>query len=368
MSNNPVKDAMQLIEQGQIEQGAPILINLLEYKRPADAWEWLCSWVKTDAQKLYCIKRILEINPRDQKAQNALVKMKLKEAKSIGQIDIQEVDETRTNHLVEQEPVAIPIGHEEISSHGNSDTQPITEQKTNHQYRQELLPEFEELESSGQIVISKADISILRKKRLKLKSKHKRRIKKRSSTKRIKETEKPTEPTIFDNPKMYGTLICTKPGENMFAETNSYSGFPQTDSGMYGRRLVIGGVPITSFDYPHCIEIQRIPHKSYCHDCEFFSIRDCPIRRDVTILKDAITLFAHNKRYAQAFKERSQVIIETIFTELKAHGRPLHYEVVFRILHDRHPNLKLNSRKVLQLMHWHPEKFERVDAGVYCAK
>jgi hypothetical protein len=131
---------------------------------------------------------------------------------------------------------------------------------------------------------------------------------------------------------------------------------------------LIGGIPITSFDYPQCVEIHRIPHKSECHNCEFFAIRDCPIQRNPMILKDVITLFAHNKRYVEEYEERRQIIIETIFTELKEHGRPLHYEVVSRILHDRHPNLKLNSLKVLHLMRWHPEKFEWVDKGVYKAK
>jgi hypothetical protein len=365
MDEQAIKHAFQLIDQGHIEEGGPALVSQLGYAREEDGWGWLYSCVKTDAQRIYCIRRILQINPRHQKAQDALVEIKLKEAKAISQFDAQDVEEI-VHRLDEQQLEAIPMGHQEISVYNNSDKEQLTEAEIDGQYRQGLLPEFEAVGSRGDTVINKSDILVPRKKKLNVKKKSKK-PKQKMSDEELEKALKSTEPHVF-NPKIYHT-IPTDADENLFTRNKKTGGsYPEIASGMYGRRLVIGGVPITSSDYPHCIEVHRIPHKSYCHNCEFFSIIDCPIRRDITILRDAITLFAHHKRYAQEFEERKQIIIETIFTELKAHGRPLHYEVVSRILHDRHPNLKLNSRKVLQYMHWHPEKFENIDRGVYQAK
>jgi len=183
----------------------------------------------------------------------------------------------------------------------------------------------------------------------------------------LEKTSTSTEPHVF-NPKLY-KIIITKLDENLFANDKPrFSGLLETESGMYGRRLIISGIPITSSDHPKCIDLGRIPHKSICHICEFFSAVECPIQRDRVILDDAKTLFAQNARYRQENDERRQTIIETLFAELKEHGRPLHYEVIAKIMHDRHPSLKLNSWKIVRIMSWHPEKFSWVDVGVYQAK
>jgi hypothetical protein len=363
MNNDPIKSALQLIDEGHIEQEGPILIDLLAYKRPEDAWAWLYSCVKTDAQRIYCIRRILHINPSHQKAQNALVELKLREAMASSQVELQNTEESKTKRQIEQELAIIRVEHKEITENNESVMLPTQEQELNNEYEQAALPGLKDkvdIASSKLITSTSKEIKSKRKKKYKLASKQ------ITLDEALPLPVKSSEPHVF-NPKIY-RIIFTKADENMFKENKSYSGFPETDSGMYGRRLLIGGIPITSFDYPYCVDIGRIPNESKCSVCEFFSIVDCPIRRDPIILNEAKTLFAQNRRYSEEYEAKRQQIIETIFTELKEHGRPLHYEVITKILHDRYPGLKLNSWKVLRLMSWHPEKFEWVDVGVYKAK
>jgi len=61
-------------------------------------------------------------------------------------------------------------------------------------------------------------------------------------------------------------------------------------------------------------------------------------------------------------------VVTAIYTELKGHGRPLHYEVINKIVLDRYPYFKFNSRQIVKIMRNHPEKFEWLDRGVYCAR
>jgi hypothetical protein len=140
------------------------------------------------------------------------------------------------------------------------------------------------------------------------------------------------------------------------------------DTAMYGNRLILGGMSITPRDYPKCIEKGYILPKSKCNLCEFFSSSDCPILYDPSILEDVKPLFDQNKLYRNEYLERRDIILDALYNELKDHGRPLHYEVLARIMKDRYPHLHLNAKKIVHFMGWHPEKFECVDKGVYQAK
>jgi hypothetical protein len=61
-------------------------------------------------------------------------------------------------------------------------------------------------------------------------------------------------------------------------------------------------------------------------------------------------------------------MLEAVYTELKDHGRPLHYDMIAKIVKSRYPFLGLSPYKVLYLMERHPEKFECVGQGVYKTK
>jgi len=193
----------------------------------------------------------------------------------------------------------------------------------------------------------------------------------KSTEGKIKEPEKifsSSNKQHFFNINIYNP-VKIKHGENLFeANENSLVNFPEIDSGMFGSKFFVRGIPISPYDYPVCIEIGQAPQKSYCYSCEFFAESDCPIRDDDELLRDTKVLFASRRRYWQDNREKQNVALEAIFHELKTHGRPLHYEIITKIIKDRYPKLGLRPKEVLRIMGWHSEKFERVDSGVYKAK
>jgi len=79
-------------------------------------------------------------------------------------------------------------------------------------------------------------------------------------------------------------------------------------------------------------------------------------------------LFDIYKKRRQDYEEHRNNVVNAIHTELKSHGRPLHYDVLTKIIQDRYPHLELTALNIVHFMAWHPEKFERVDEGVYKTK
>jgi hypothetical protein len=169
---------------------------------------------------------------------------------------------------------------------------------------------------------------------------------------------------VFIKPK----VIFNKSDEKPYAKTDyTKADFPDLEAAMIGNTLSIGGIRINAHDFPECISVGHTLPKSECYICEFFSVSDCPIRRDPTTLREASAIIAQNKRFWKEDREYRDSIIDAIYSELKSHGRPLHYEVLARIIHDRYPKLKLVPWRVLKIMTAHPEKFSWVDTGVYKA-
>lgn len=293
MSDEELEKAIALIKAGNIDQGGKILVSLLKQNQQIErAWAWSFACVKTDDQRIYCLKKVLELNPGHTKAKAALTELESKLNAKPEKVVVEQVKLKRR-----RKPKPAPMEQE-----------------------------------------------------------HKPRPKK---------TPKPDEPHVF-NPNNYN-IIFTKPGENLFAK-DKRAHFPEIESGMYGYKLVIGAIAITPFDYPECVEIGHILKKSKCYFCDFFSYADCPFRHDLYILHETQILFAQRRRYWQEDNERRHNIIDAIYKELKDHGRPLHYEVLTKIILDRYPRLRLNPQKILRFMGRHSEKFEWVDIGVYKAK
>lgn len=170
---------------------------------------------------------------------------------------------------------------------------------------------------------------------------------------------------------MMNLSLDFKSNPNMDENENNESrasDFPEISSGMFGSRFIIGGISITPIDCPSCFEVGYTLNSSQCHFCEFYAQSDCPFRHDPTILHDAFILFGQNKRYWQIYQERREARLEAIYSELKGHGRPLHFEVLTRIIRDRYPHMHLNSRMIVHYLGRHPEMFEWVDRGVFRAR
>jgi len=307
MTEDALKHAIDLIKMGDVDQGEKILVRLLKEDQKLErAWAWLYACVKTDAQRIYCLKKVIELNPNHDKAKAALEKMLGRKASQ-----------------------GLP-GPGSKQDDNNESSACSRDRETRADVKEDSL------QISTTVKLENPNCA---------------------QPNKVK--------VVFIKPK----IIFNEPNENLYAfPKRKLTDFPEVDSGMYGARLMLGGIYISSYDYPRCVDVGRVPPKSLCHVCEFFSLSDCPVRRDPAILREAKTLFSQRKRFWQDNQGRREFVLEAIYGELKIHGRPLHYEVLAKIVRDRYPRLKINPRKVVLMMSWHPEKFERVDAGVYRAR
>lgn len=159
------------------------------------------------------------------------------------------------------------------------------------------------------------------------------------------------------------------------AEDDFFSGFREginvsarLETGMFGKAIVVDGIRMSPFDGPSCFYLERSQIYSECHNCTFFSPRNCLLRFDEYLLDDIRRFTEIREERAEALERKRRVITRTIQKELKAHGRPLHYTVIAKIIMGRYPKFRLNAHSVYHYLLWHPELFERVDAGVYRAK
>jgi len=177
-----------------------------------------------------------------------------------------------------------------------------------------------------------------------------------------------SEETKRINVEDYGGVRKNDPDEISAFGDILLSEFPESNSGMYGSRFYVGGISFSPFDLPKCVETGQSLPVSQCHMCEFFAEAECPIRKDVFLRKDATILLALKKRSWQEYRDQRDIELDTIYSELKDHGRPLHYEFVAQIINTRYPKLKIHPKRILRLMSSHPEKFENVGKGVYRAK
>jgi hypothetical protein len=169
------------------------------------------------------------------------------------------------------------------------------------------------------------------------------------------------------------TRITRAAGENMFTRNGfRLNDFPDADAGVFDgykfQLLSIGGLYINSQDFPACVERGKSLPKSYCYMCEFFSAADCPLRRDADLVRELKVLFTQRRTRQKEYVENQTAVVDALYDELKAHGRPLHYEVLTQIIKDRYPKLQLNPRIASHLMSRHKDYFEKVSRGVYQAK
>ncbi len=148
------------------------------------------------------------------------------------------------------------------------------------------------------------------------------------------------------------------------------SGFRRTSE--YVR---IEGVHISPYNCPDCLRYGEFD----CNLCLFFGPETCRLLRDLFLMQDIRTIFDINWEYRElgarqraarraAQLKRQQELIRAVNSELRAHGRPLHYTVLARMVADRHAGLQVSERSVLRIMAHHPKVFERVAAGVYRCK
>jgi len=153
--------------------------------------------------------------------------------------------------------------------------------------------------------------------------------------------------------------------ENWLAESEEEGDTVPAAGLGYDERVWIDGVRISPYDCPDCLRGEEFD----CIQCTFFTPQTCRLRRDPFLMQDTRTIFDiyRERRAVQhaAQLKRQQELIHAVRSELQAHGRPLHYAVLARIVADRHPKLQVSEHRVLKIMTSHSELFERVIEGVY---
>ena len=138
--------------------------------------------------------------------------------------------------------------------------------------------------------------------------------------------------------------------------------------GLGFRSLPVGDSYLFIHDLPACLKGEEFD----CYFCEFFSPENCKLRNDPSLMAELNSLFdlyrLEQANIIEGQAERQEAFISAVQTELKSHGRLLHYTVLAKIVADRHPELDISEKSVLVSMSWHSDIFEKVDKGVYQLK
>ncbi len=128
-----------------------------------------------------------------------------------------------------------------------------------------------------------------------------------------------------------------------------------------GEHLWVHGVHISSRDCPECLKRDN----ERCVGCSFFDPTTCPLRHDPELRCDLKAILDDYRERLAARRARQRRFISALRAELCAHGRPLHYTVLARMMADRYPALRVTESKVIKALAHYPEVFERTDEGVY---
>lgn len=339
--------AIIFIYDGDINQAKQVLAYIITQNREyLEAWRLLSVCVKKDAQINYCRSRIVRIREYNLKTSN----------------DKSSFDPTDNNT-----PVNDPISY----VHQRFTIEQSQESKRIEPYNQIGLP----IKSAGQSVPQEKShfqakkgsiepkISKISKEGSNLIEEKAQRLDKRTHYRALKNIKNKEDMLV--EPRY---IRAAAPGENLFAiNPRIPCNFIPLDAGLFGSRLVIEDVEITPFDCPECLKQGNLLDHEECDFCLFFGYDDCPILKDPDLLHEVYFFYSQMwDQMEQHYGERN-TILSAIYSELKAHGRPLHYETIAKIVVDRYPNLEINPRRVYKLMSHNPNQFENVNVGVYRA-
>jgi hypothetical protein len=132
--------------------------------------------------------------------------------------------------------------------------------------------------------------------------------------------------------------------------------------------IVLDEVTITADDYPGCLGNSAFD----CSLCEFFTPDYCRLRNEPWLreeVEDSFTkvrqweLRRRSNELAQA--ERRRHLVQALIRELAAHGRPLHYSFIGKMVRERYPHLKASDGEVMHVLRQRSDVFSPVFPGVY---
>lgn len=135
------------------------------------------------------------------------------------------------------------------------------------------------------------------------------------------------------------------------------------------RIYYVGGIGITGKDYPTCLEKNTCDRDS----CSFFFESkfedECRLRRSKAERRriwEIIRPWVEFERRKEARRQaRKRALRSALETELRMHGRELHYSHLTNMLQERYPKLRVTEKAVLRVLCSCSDIFERVAPGVY---
>lgn len=81
--DNRLQEGISLVKSGKKKEGGQILAEIVKKDpRNIDAWLWLSSCVNSNEQRIFCLKKVLEVDPNHNIARSALSKLQSPEQPS----------------------------------------------------------------------------------------------------------------------------------------------------------------------------------------------------------------------------------------------------------------------------------------------
>lgn len=117
MTPDKLGQAVQLIKAGDKQAALPILKDIVQTEPNNEmAWLWLYSCVESVPQKKYCLKKVLEINPSNQKAHDVLVKLETSTPVAQSHPASSQVKKNGSQQRISQMPSVRPVSTQKATS------------------------------------------------------------------------------------------------------------------------------------------------------------------------------------------------------------------------------------------------------------
>lgn len=328
MISDDINTALRYIKSGDYPKAHSTLKRVINHDPLNErAWLLLAICVETNDEKIDCLEKALEIDPR-----SYLIRNFIGQIESIGRITRRV--ESLIIGIVEGEAIILERG-----SNNNPTTETDSAKPTTKFHRKSEAKYFPKPNWMN----------------YRTRLSHRARYKIERFVPIKVEYRSPQVITINQG---HDFFFGFKQGMNQSSRNNT---------GVFGKTIIIDGVYVFPYSGPECIRVGRNRYDHDCEECEFFSPIDCILRYDEFLADDLNRLTAIQQiRNAIKIKKRLRVA-NIIHKELRAHGRPLHYTYIADIIRTHYPKLKISTHGVYVTIRWHPELFERVDKGVYRA-
>lgn len=141
----------------------------------------------------------------------------------------------------------------------------------------------------------------------------------------------------------------------------------QIDAGLYGNHLSLDGRYIDIDDLPSCVMNGMLLSQD-CDGCTHFIPSACPFMRDPVLFADLQTFSDIREEKARREKKMHRALGRAIHAELEKHGRPLHLDVITRIVMQRYAELKPTPYLISHIIYTQTRMFEKVEPAVFRAK